>query len=239
MDKLETIFKNRKVIYSKLTEFGFVKSKTLYKYTKTLSDSGFEMTVTINKSGKVSAKVVEPEVGEYTLHLTDSAGSFVGNVRAEYEQTLNDIADNCFEPDVFKSEQTLRLTEYVRERYGRELEFLWDKFEGNAVWRRGDTNKWFAAVLTVSRRKLGLSSDEVVEIIDLRLPPEEMAALVDGKRYFGGWHMNKKHWYTIILDGSVEFEEICRRIDVSYSLAVLPKVNHGKERRIMQMTKKR
>lgn len=220
MDKLATIFKNRKVIFSKLADFGFVKSKTLFKYSKTLSESGFEMTVMVNKSGKISAKVVEPDVGEYTLHLTNSSGSFVGQVRAEYEQTLTEIAESCFEPDVFKAEQTKQLTEYVRKKYGRELEFLWDKFEGNAVWRRGDTNKWFAAVLTVSRRKLGLSSDEIVEIIDLRLPPEEMAELVDGKRYFGGWHMNKKHWYTIILDGSVELEELCRRIDASYSLAV-------------------
>lgn len=220
MDKLATIFKNRKAVFSKLTDFGFVKSKTLYKYSKALSESGFEMTVMVNKSGKISAKVVEPDVGEYTLHLTNSAGSFVGQVREEYEQTLTEIAESCFEPDVFKAEQTKRLMEYVREKYGRELEFLWDKFEGNAVWRRGDTNKWFAAVLTVSRRKLGLSSDEIVEIIDLRLPPEEMAELVDGKRYFGGWHMNKKHWYTIILDGSVELEELCRRIDASYSLAV-------------------
>lgn len=220
MDKLGEIFKNRKVIFSKLESFGFAKSKTLYKYLKTLSGSGFEMTVTVNKSGKVSAKVVEPDVGEYTLHLTNSAGSFVGRVREEYEQTLADIAESCFEPDVFKAEQTKRLIVHVREKYCRELEFLWDKFEGAAVWRRGDTNKWFAAVLTVSRRKLGLDSDEIVEIIDLRLPPEEMAALVDGKRYFGGWHMNKKHWFTIILDGTVEFEELCRRVDVSYLLAV-------------------
>lgn len=220
MDKLDGIFKNRKVIFSKLESFGFVKSKTLYKYSKTLSGSGFEMTVAINKSGKVSAKITDPDTGEYTLHLTDSAGSFVGTVREEYEKTLEDIADSCFEPDVFKEEQTKRLIVHVREKYGRELEFLWEKFEGAAVWRRGDTNKWFAAVLTVSRRKLGLDSDEIVEIIDLRLPPEEMAALVDGKRYFGGWHMNKKHWFTIILDGSVSFEELCRRVDVSYSLAV-------------------
>lgn len=220
MEKIDLIFKNRKVIFSKLSEFGFKKSGASYKFSKTLSGSGFEMTVTINKSGKVSAKIIDPDTGEYTLHLTNSAGSFVGEVRGEYEQTLAEIAESCFEPDVFKAEQTKRLTEYVREKYGRELEFLWDKFEGNAVWRRGDTNKWFAAVLTVSRRKLGLNSDEIVEIIDLRLPPEEMEQLVDGKRYFGGWHMNKKHWYTIILDGSVSFEELCRRIEVSYSLAV-------------------
>ena len=219
MDKLGLIFKNRKVVFSKLENFGFVKSKTLYKYTKTLT-SGFEMTVTINKSGKVAAKITDPDTGEYTLHLTSSAGSFVGEVRAEYEQTLEEIAAGCFERDVFKSEQTKQLIVYVREKYGCELEFLWEKFDNNAVWRRGDTKKWFAAVLTVSRSKLGLNSDETVEIIDLRLPPEEMARTVDGKRYFGGWHMNKKHWYTMILDGSVPFEELCRRIDTSYGLAV-------------------
>lgn len=220
MDKINAIFKNRKVILTKLEDFGFKKSKTQYKMTKTLSTSGFEMTVSIDKSGKVSAVVSDPDTGEYTLHLTDSAGSFVGEIREEYERTLSEIAEACFEPDVFKEEQTKRLIEYVRGKYGCELEFLWEKFDDNAVWRRGDTNKWFAAVLTVSRRKLGLDSDEATEIIDLRLPPEEMASLVDGKRYFGGWHMNKKHWYTIVLDGSVEFEELCHRIDVSYSLAV-------------------
>lgn len=220
MDKLGEIFKKRKVVISKLAGYGFKKSGSSYKYTKILAASDFEMTVTVAKGGKVSAVVTDPDTGEYTLHLTNSAGSFVGKVRTEYEELLLDIAESCFEPDVFKAEQTKRLIMYVREKYGRELEFLWDKFEGAAVWRRGDTNKWFAAVLTVTRAKLGLDSDEVVEIIDLRLPPEEMAALVDGKRYFGGWHMNKKHWYTMILDGSVEFEELCRRVDKSYSLAV-------------------
>ena len=220
MDKLGAIFKNRKAVFSRLAEFGFKRDGNAYRYTKTLPESGFEMTVTVSDGGEVSAVVVDPDTGEYTLHLTDSAGSFVGMVRYEYECTLNEIADSCFEADVFKAEQTKRLIEYIREKYDRELEFLWGNFDGNAVWRRGDTNKWFAAVLTVSRRKLGLDCDELAEIIDLRALPETITELVDGKRYFGGWHMNKKHWYTIILDGSVPFEELCRRIDESYSLAV-------------------
>ena len=36
---------------------------------------------------------------------------------------------------------------------------------------------------------------------------------------FPGYHMNKKHWYTIILDNSISTSEICRRIDDSYLLA--------------------
>lgn len=173
------------------------------------------------RDGLVQATVIDTETNEpYTLHLADNAlGSFISEVRMEYEQVLTDIAEKCFEPDVFKSTQAKETIAYVRETDGDELEFLWTKFPDNAVWRRKDTRKWYGAILTVSRKKLGLSSDEVAEIIDLRLEPEQIDATVDNKRYFSGWHMNKRNWYTIILDGSVSKEEICRRIDRSYRLA--------------------
>jgi len=47
-----------------------------------------------------------------------------------------------------------------------------------------------------------------------------MEELLSNKSYYPGWHMNKKNWYTIILDGSVETEEIYKRIDESYRLAL-------------------
>ena len=40
-----------------------------------------------------------------------------------------------------------------------------------------------------------------------------------------GYHMNKKHWNTILIDGSVKKAQICQWIDDSYDLIVasLPK----------------
>jgi predicted DNA-binding protein (MmcQ/YjbR family) len=40
-----------------------------------------------------------------------------------------------------------------------------------------------------------------------------------------GYHMNKRHWNTVILDGSISDEEIFSMIDDSYDLVVsgLPK----------------
>lgn len=35
-----------------------------------------------------------------------------------------------------------------------------------------------------------------------------------------GYHMNKKHWNTVILDGSVPEGELRRMIDLSYTLVV-------------------
>lgn len=221
MDIIEFIFARKTADFDKLTAYGFIKDADKYSYSAVLSESGFKMTVSITGQGKVSTVLVDPEFNEpYTLHLTSGAvGSFVGSVREEYENILTDIAEKCFEPDVFKSEQAKEIIAYVKNKYNDELEYLWEKFPDNAVVRREDNKKWYAVLLTVSKRKLGLESDETVEIIDLRMKPESLAELTDNVRYFPGYHMNKKHWLTIILDGSVQLREICARIDESYQLA--------------------
>ncbi len=221
-DKIQEIFGNRKINLSKLAAFGFERSGEDYVFTQSMPESGFVLTVSIDSQGRISTRILDPATDEpYTLHLADGAvGSFVGRVRSRYEETLTEIADKCFEPEVFQFRQTKDLIAHVRETYGDELEFLWKKLSDSAVWRRKDTGKWYAVLLTLSRRKLGMDSDEIVEIIDFRMPPEELADLVDNERYFPGYHMNKKHWCTIVLDGSVELGEICRRVEQSYILAV-------------------
>lgn len=59
----------------------------------------------------------------------------------------------------------------------------------------------------------------MTEIIDLRIEPDVLDKLADGSRYFRGYHMNKKSWITMILDGSVSFSEITERLDASYIIA--------------------
>lgn len=218
---ISVIFQNKKVDLNKLAAYGFEKQEEQYCYSKSLNETGLLLTVMISLEGEVSTQVIDPVLGEpYTLHLAQgAAGSFVGSVKAQYEEILTDIADKCFTPDVFQTDIAKRLIVHVRETYGDELEFLWKKFPDNAIWRCRDNQKWYGILLTVSKDKLGIPSDELVEIIDLRLAPEDLEALIDNKHYYPGYHMNKKHWYTMILDGSVSFEEICERIQISYLLA--------------------
>ena len=222
MNSLQSVFRRRKAIIGKLEPFGFQRMGSGYVYKRILPGSGFEMTVTIAEDGEVHAVVVDPSFNEpYTLHLADgAAGSFVSGIRMETEELLRTISEECFAPDVFQSEQAKELIAYARARYNSELEFLWTKFPDNAVWRRKDSAKWYGALLTVSKRKLGIQSDALVEIIDLRIAPENMEALIDNKTYFPGWHMNKKNWYTVILDHSASLQELQRRLDESYLLAI-------------------
>ncbi len=209
--------KNRKLNQEKLLSFGFEKADNGYVYHTHLVGVQMALTVVIDDEETIHTRVVDSSGDEYILHrIAGTAGSFVGQVRNEFEAVLKEISETCFEPDIFKSEQAKAVIAYVRDTYGVEPEYLWQKFPNNAVMRRKDTQKWYAALLTVSRRKLGLTSDETAEILDLRIKPEEMESTVDHIRFFPGYHMNKKHWLTVCLDGSVSIEEICRRIDKTY-----------------------
>ncbi|MDE6598014.1 MAG: MmcQ/YjbR family DNA-binding protein [Clostridia bacterium] len=214
------IFKNKIFNAHKLTAYGFELCDGFYRFETAIADGQFCLKIKINES-EIFADVYEKDTGDaYTLFLVEeAAGSFVGLIRAEYQKALSEIAEKCFDKYVFKSKQSAQVIEYARKTYGDELEFLWEKFSDNAVLRRKDNNKWYAAILTVAGNKLGFASLEKVEVLDLRADPEIIQKTVDNKKFFNGYHMNKKHWITVCLDGTVEIETIYKMIDDSYSIA--------------------
>mgnify|MGYP000056751996 CR=1 FL=1 len=216
----EDIFLRKKAVPEKLESYGFHKTRSSYRCSTNILDNAFKLEITISKGIAPDTQLIELATGEeYVLYKTAAVGTFVGEVRTAVYSVLRKIAEQCYETAIFKTEQAAQIIRYVREKYGDELEYLWKKFPDNAIWRKKDNQKWYGALLTISSRKLGFNSDEIIEIIDLRGVPEALAEFVDGQRYFPGWHMNKKHWYTIVLDGSVPTDELCRRIDESYMLA--------------------
>lgn len=217
----DDLFVRKTLNVEKALLFGFEKNESNYKYEADILDGMFRLQVVISSIGNVDTNLFESDTGEeYVLYKTNSVGSFVGEVRTKIEDVLIQVANNCYDIEIFKSPQSKEVISYVRDRYGDELEYLWEKFPDNAVWRRKDTKKWYGAILTVAKDKLGLDSNEIAEIIDLRVQPQKMQALLSNKNYYPGWHMNKKNWYTIVLDGSVETEEIYKCIDESYRLAL-------------------
>lgn len=216
----EDFFGHKRAIDERLDDFGFQKIGSTYQYETDILNAEFHLKISIGKNSVLDTKLIENETGEeYVLYKTNATGEYVGAIREAIFAVLQSIADQCYEAAVFKADQSVELIAYIREKYGDELEYLWEKFTDNAVWRRKDSRKWYGILLRISRRKLGIQSDEIVEIIDLRGEPRTLETLIDNESYYPGWHMNKKHWYTIILDGSVSLEEICHRIDESYLLA--------------------
>ncbi|PCH63888.1 MAG: hypothetical protein COC19_00480 [SAR86 cluster bacterium] len=66
-----------------------------------------------------------------------------------------------------------------------------------------------------------LSTSEGLANMNLKCDPDEANALRDiFPAVTPGYHMNKKHWNTLLLDGSIPRGEIERMIDNSYLLVI-------------------
>ena len=119
----------------------------------------------------------------------------------------------------FKSPITASVVAHIRETYGAEPEFLWTKTPNNAVFRRQNNRKWFAALLMETPgRRLGLPEEPSLDILDLKCDPRLIGSLLESGRYLPGYHMNKEHWITVPLDGSVPLAEVFSLIDMSYDI---------------------
>ena len=70
--------------------------------------------------------------------------------------------------------------------------------------RHEDNRKWYAIVMRVSRSKFGFDSDEVIDVVNLKLPTEMFGSFgaVDG--VYPAYHMNKLHWISVLLPDAPE-----------------------------------
>ena len=220
MDIISSVFKFRRADADKLASYGFKEESGNLVYRTLICDS-MRLTVAVDKSGNIKTEVWDTETEEpYTLFLVEGAsGEFVGRVREEYTRVLEDIAVKCFQTQIFRCAYTREIIDYARNKFGDEEEYLWEKFPDNAVLRRRDTKKWYAVILTVPYIKFGIEREGTVEVIDMRMDLDELEKTVDNRTYFRGWHMNKKHWVTMLLDGTAPLEEIIRRLNESYNMA--------------------
>ena len=221
MRNLSNELKNKIIDFDKLLLYGFTKEKDQYVLRNKICNDQFEMIVTAIDN-TIYSKLIDLENNdEYILvDVIGSTGEFVGKVKMEYEEKLKDIIDKCTIPNIYKSKQANEIIKYIKEKYNDDLEFLWKKFDDNAVWRNKKNNKWYGALLIVASNKIGVNSDEIVEIIDLRYQKEEIKKVIDNVKIFPGYHMNKDNWITIKLDESVEIEKIFKLIDNSYNISL-------------------
>ena len=88
---------------------------------------------------------------------------------------------------------------YCLNTYGTSPDYPFDEDFETAVLRHADNRKWYAIVMKVSRRKFGFDGDEVIDVVNLKLPTEMFGSFgaVDG--VYPAYHMNKLHWISVLL----------------------------------------
>ena len=120
-------------------------------------------------------------------------------------------------PEVKKRVDREEIFEYVKKQYGTIPEYLWSSSPDSAVLRHHN-GKWYAVIMNIERSKLGLDGDDTVEIIDVKCDPEMTGMIIQTYGFLPGYHMNKQHWITILLDGIVGESKILDFLDMSYDL---------------------
>lgn len=110
------------------------------------------------------------------------------------------------------------LIEYAHTLGNIELDKPFGKFPKYEVLRHANNGKWFGLLMPVEKNKLGLSSTDSVEVIDVKANPEIISILKSNPGYLSAYHMNKNNWITLLLDGTIEKNEIMGLLKDSYDL---------------------
>ena len=200
----------------KLLQYGFREEAEKLIYRKEILDSSFFIEIVFVNS-QLLIEVYDIEFDEiYSLFSVDSAiGETVQNIREHVEKLLSSILGLAEESGKISSE----IIDYCNDKYGENHVNPFKKHPDILAFVN-EKNKWYALFSDVDYSKLIKNTDITtkVKILNVKYPTDKILEIIDNKNIFPAYHMNKKHWISIVLDKNIKLEIIKELIDISYSL---------------------
>ena len=200
----------------KLLQYGFREEAEKLIYRKEILDSSFLIEIVFVNS-QLLIEVYDLEFDEiYSLYSVDSAaGETVQNIREHVEKLLSSILGLADESRKISSE----VIDHCNNKYGENHVNPFKKHPDILAFVN-ERNKWYALLLDVEYNKLNKNTDITtkVKILNVKYPTDKILEIIDNKNIFPAYHMNKKHWISIVLDKNIKLEIIKELIDISYSL---------------------
>ena len=215
MDIENKVFK--KVVFDtdKLIKYGFKKIHNTFYYECNFYHDKFKAQIII-VNNNISGKVIDLKMNDEYFNIKSKMnGSFVNEVRDNYINILNDIKHSCCSKLYFINNQSNEITRYIMDNYSDIPEFLW-KDNDAGVFRNKKSKKWYGIIMKIDKSKISNLKGET-EVIILKIDPKIILKLLTKDGYYKAYHMNKKYWITIILDGTIPNNEIFNLIDASYN----------------------
>ena len=211
------IFKAYQFNSKKAKEYGFIENQGVWTYSSTILQGDFLMMVTV-EDGDLSFQVYDQETGELypQVHMESMRGTFVGSVREACLEVLYSIRKACFEVQEFLCPQTKRIMAFVQEKYGNQLEYLWEKSPDTAVLRHEDNQKWYAILMRIPWDRLDKGRDGLVEAVNLK--HDQVADLLSQNGIYPAFHMNKRYWISLPLDDTLTDEKVLELFERSWFL---------------------
>ena len=180
-----------------LLNYGFVKSGDKLIYRAELM-RGFTAEFCIG-GGAFGVTVYDCDTGEeyFPFKVAGSEGAFVGEMRF----TAAGIRK--------------KVEELIRQKFGSSPEYPWSEYPQFAVYKNAK-GKWFALFMRIPAAKLIAGSSGEADVINLKARPESVEKLADGVTVFPAYHMNKKHWITVLLKEDTDLDFLLKLIEESF-----------------------
>lgn len=213
------IFKSYQFNKEKARDYGFVEMGEVWIYSCQILQGDFSMTVSIT-TDNVSFQVFDQETGDLypQVHMESMRGSFVGSVREACLEILYQIRKACFDVQDFICPQTKRIMAKVQEKYGNQLEYLWEKSPYTAALRHEGNKKWYAVMMRIPWDKLEKGREGLVEAVNLK--HDQVADLLSQKGIYPAFHMNKRYWISLTLDDSLSDDDVLDLLEISWNLTL-------------------
>lgn len=200
-----------KIDKSKLVLNGFTESDGVYERRIDLRDS---LYVIISIARTIIVRVFDSNFNDEYLPFNNMSnnGEYVSSLRNEVDLIIKNIVNNTS----VVNNNIDDLIDYVKKKYNA---YVHNPFKDNSsLVLKNDKNKWFGLIMNISYKVLGVSSEDKVNVINIKLDPNKINELIDNEIFFRAYHMNKKYWITINLDSNINFSYLCSLVDMSYNL---------------------
>ena len=110
------------------------------------------------------------------------------------------------------------LQAYIEETYGAAGERLFAKDPATCVFRHQRNRKWFAVIMEIPKAKLGLQAVGDICVVNFKCDVRLIGSFRLEQGIYPAYHMNKAHWLTVALDGTVEDDKLKFLLEMSYDL---------------------
>ena len=195
--------------------YGFSRTEAGLELKKELLDVGlYAIFVISGKRFEVNVFDAYTDEEYLPFNVLDNITGFVTGIREQVEDLVQEIKEKC----LLNSNMKLRLMEYCERKFGTEPEAPWEDSPDAYTFKTAKRNKWYALFMTIPYKSLGLAAKGTLDVVNIKLPPEKVLDLIDRVHFYPAYHMNKKHWITIVLDKEVDEPLVQQLLEESYGL---------------------
>ena len=208
------VFKSGIPQYDKFESFGFKRKGSVYTLEKPLKTPGFSALIHIENE-RITAEVYEEDTKYDLFDVKSAKGSFVYSIREQVKALVDDFASCCIQTEDVRQ----KYVDYIKKAFGVEPDYPFNdsKYSPCAVFRCPN-KKWFGIMMEIKYKNIGLDSDEPVDMVNLKADSNLMDSIVDHRSIFPAYHMNKRHWITVLLTKATDFDKLCSLTSRSFEL---------------------